>query len=360
MNLKSNVNIPFLSRVSAQEVLFFTKHLATMMKAGIPITESLETLIEQTKSPEFKRVLNDTSNDVKNGKSLGQALKKHAKIFDQFYTSLIDTGEESGTLDESLEFLAKQLSKNYQLRKKIQSAMLYPGIVMLATIVMGAFISLYILPQLVEFFGSFQIDLPFTTKILVIFSNIMKSYGVIIFGIIGVLAILLYALSKNTKVKPIWHYWILKLPLFGKLLAYGQLARFSRNLGTLLKSGVPVTRAIDVTSDTLTNVVFRKELMDVSGSLTKGKNIGETMADGKHNLFPPLVHRMISVGEKTGKLDETLLYLADFYEEEIDDISKNMGTIIEPILLIFIGLVVGFVALSIISPIYQLTGSIRR
>lgn len=360
MNLKTNIDLPFLNKVSPQDLLFFTKHLAIMMKAGIPITDGLETLVEQTKSSNFKTTLGVVLEDIRNGKSLAVALKKHPKVFDEFYYSLIEIAEEAGTLDESLEFLAAQLSKNYSLKKKIQGALMYPTIVLIATTLMGGFISLYILPQLVEFFESFQIDLPFTTKILVVFSKIMKSYGILIFGAGGGLVLLTYLLTKNPKVKPAWHSLQLRLPIVGPLISYGQLASMCRNLGTLIKSGVPVAHSIEVTANTLSNYRFKADLYDISKSLTKGKNIGDSMIEGKYEIFPPIVSRMIAVGEKTGKIDETLLYLGDFYEDEVDDISKNLSTVLEPILLITIGLVVGFVALSIISPIYTLTGSIHR
>lgn len=359
MKLNQNISLPFLNRTNPQELLFFTKHLSVMTKAGIPIVEALETLHEQIKSETFKAVVAGVSEEVKNGKSLAIAFGKHPKVFNAFYISLVEIAEEAGTLDESLEFLSVQLAKSYSLRKKIQSALMYPAIVLLATVGMGGFISLYVLPQLVEFFQSFQIDLPPTTKVLLMFSLLMKNYGILLFAVAIVLFFCFLALTRTKAVKPHWHSLMLKWPLVGKLIFYGQLSRLCRNFGTLIKSGVPVARSLEITANTLSNIKLKNDLLSVSESLTKGKNIGESMRDKKSYSFPPLVSRMVSIGEKTGKLDETLLYLADFYEEEVDDISKNLSTILEPILLITIGLVVGFVALSIISPIYQLTGSIR-
>jgi type IV pilus assembly protein PilC len=188
----------------------------------------------------------------------------------------------------------------------------------------------------------------------------MKDYGIFILIGIIIMIILFRITISLPKIKPVWHTFLLKIPIVGVLISYSQLARFSRNLGTLIKSGVAIVKSLEITAETLTNLRFRNDLLSVAKSLTKGKNIGDSMQKGKFQEFPPLVWRMISVGEKTGKLDESLLYLSDFYDDEVDDISKNLTTILEPILLIVIGLVVGFVALSIISPIYQLTGSIRR
>lgn len=358
--MKLAAQIQIFSKVSFLDKLLFTKHLAVMIKAGIPITEALATLVDQTKSQAFKKVLSGVLSDVENGQSLAKSLEKFPKVFDEFYVSLVEIGEESGTLEGNLEFLSLQLAKDYSLRKKIQGAMLYPGLVFTATFIMGGFIALFVLPKLVDFFSAFEIKLPITTRILLFFANTMKNYGVFIFGGLVLFMFVSSLVLSLPKVKPWWHRVILKFPLFGEMLAYGQLARFARNLGTLIKSGVPVTKSLETTADTLSNLKFKNDLNEINEYLTKGKNIGDALDSKKYAEFPPLVSKMISVGEKTGKLEETLLYLGDFYEDEIDNISKNLTTILEPVLLIAIGLIVGFVALAIISPIYELTGSIRR
>jgi type IV pilus assembly protein PilC len=331
-----------------------------MIKAGIPLAEALDTLVDQSRSASLRKVLSSVLKDVQNGQSLTKSLGKHPKVFDQFFISLIGIGEESGTLEENLEFLSKQMSKDFRLRRKIKGAMMYPAIVVFAMFIMGGFISFFVLPKLVDFFASFEIELPITTKILLFISTMMKDYGYLILAGFVTLIILLRLITRMSKVRPLWHAFLLRVPGAGKMISYGQLSRFARNLGTLIKSGVPITKALDITADTLSNLRFRNDLMEVSKSLAKGKNIGQTLKKRNFFEYPPLVSRMISVGEKTGKLDETLLYLGDFYEDEVDDLSKNLSTLIEPVLLIVIGLAVGFVALAIISPIYELTGSIRR
>lgn len=358
--MKATARLNLFSRISFLEKLLFTKHLSTMIKAGIPIAEALATLVDQSKSKTFRNVIEKVLSDIENGQTLAKSLGKHKQVFDQFYVSLIEVGEESGTLEENLEFLAKQLAKDYALRKKIQGAVLYPALVFFATFIMGGFIALFILPKLVDFFEAFEIELPITTKILLFMATTMRDYGILLAFCFLAISLLGYFAIQLPKVKPKWHSMVLVFPLFGELLAFGQLARFSRNLGVLLKSGVPITRSIEVTAHTLSNLKFQYDLLEVEKILSKGKNIGDALEQKKFSEFPPLVSKMISVGEKTGKLDETLLYLGDFYEDEIDNISKNLTTILEPILLISIGLVVGFVALAIISPIYELTGSIRR
>lgn len=346
--------------VTFLEKLLFTKHLATMVNAGITLPEALSVLIKQTKSIYFKKVLTEILQSIENGKSLAKSLLKHKHEFDELYVSLVSVGEESGTLEKNLEFLAKQLGKDYSLRNKIRGSLMYPTLVFTASLTMGGFIALFILPKLVDFYSAFDLELPLTTKLLLFFALLMRNWGVLI--VIGFICafILGYTIIQLPQVKPKWHALILKLPLLGELLAYAQIARFCRNLGVLLQSGVSVTKSLEVTASTLSNLKFRHDLLAVSTSLSRGKNIGETLSLDTYSEYPQLVSKMISISEKTGKLDETLMYLGDFYEEEIDTISKNLATVVEPILLLTVGLIVGFVALAVISPIYELTGSIRK
>jgi len=233
-------------------------------------------------------------------------------------------------------------------------------VVFIAAIIMGGFISLAVLPKLVDFFSAFEIELPTSTKILLFIANFMKAYGLLFFIGLFIFFFLLGLFLNSKPIKPWWHKVLLKMPLFGNLIRSGQLARFSRNMGTLLQSGVPITKALDTTAATLDNLTFKNHLAIVSDTLSKGKHIGVALEQHKFTEFPPLVSKMITVGEKTGKLEDTLIYLSEFFEDEIDTLSKNLTTILEPILLVVIGLTVAFVALAIISPIYELTGSIRR
>ena len=348
------------TKISNQEKVLFTKHLSTMFKAGIPLPESIETLILQTKSQSFKLVLKKVLSEVDNGQTLSKSLSHFPKIFDQFYVSLIQISEESGTLEQNLEFLTLQMTKDYNLRKKVKAALLYPGIILTAMLVLGVFLSIFILPRLVEFFESFDIELPVTTKILLWFARLMQSHGVIIFVLIGVLMVLVKFLVRIERIRFYWHILLIKLPVVGILVSYSQNARFTRNLGTLIKSGVPIVKSMEITADTLSNDKFKKDLYEISKILNKGRSIGFAMENKKYWEYPVIVSKMISVGEKSGKLDDVLLYLGEFYEDEIDDLSKNLSTVLEPILLIVMGIAVGFVALSIITPIYELTGSIRK
>jgi len=354
------MRIPYIrQKTPLIEVLMFTRHLSTMIKAGITISESLQTLQQQTKSSTFKQMIEQMYNDVQNGQSLANALKKHPDSFSQFYVSLIEVSEASGTLEQNLDFITLQLTKSYNLHKKVKSAALYPTVVLTATVLVSGFISYFVLPQLVDFFQSFDVELPFTTKILLFISTLFRDHGLLL-GIIFILGFGAWNMSIRSKWgKPLWDRLLLKLPIIGSFVSSSQMAQFSRNLGVLVKSGVPITRAVDVTATTLTNDLFIKDIAHISTYLTQGKNISSAIERHSFTEFSPLSVKMIGIGEKTGKVDEALLYLGDFYEEEIDNFTKNLTTILEPVLLLIIGAVVGFVALAIISPIYELSGSLR-
>jgi type IV pilus assembly protein PilC len=355
-----------LSNISFKEKLLFTKHLSVMIRSGLTVTESLSSLIEQNRSHELRDILERVLQNVKNGQSLSKSLQKFPRVFDKFYISLVHVGEESGSLDEALDFLAQQMAKSYSLQQKVRGALLYPGLVFSTTFVMGGFISLFVLPQLVEFFDAFEVELPFATKVLLFVANIMKDYGMALFGGLVFVMVATIMVLRVPFIKSHWHGILLKLPLFGQLFEGSEIARFSRNLGTLLKSGVSIIVALDTVAQTLDNVAVKKGIVGALDDVEKGKPLAKAL-QGRYytviglpfSVFPSLVIKMIAVGEESGNLEGNLLYLADFYEEEIDNFSKNLTTILEPIMLVIIGLVVGFVALAIISPIYELTGSIR-
>lgn len=356
-NKSAQIQIQLIKKVKLVEQVNFTKHLATMLKAGIPIDEGIETLREQTNNPYFRKVLTEALEDIKNGQTLSESLKKHKNAFSSFYISLIKISEESGTLEENMEFLAEQLNKAYILKKKIQGAMLYPTLIIVAAFVMGGFISLFILPQLVDFFDSFEVELPITTKILLAIANFMKTNGIFFFGGIIVAGIGLKLSITIHAIKKLWHKILLKLPIAGKIVQLNQLAKLSRNLGVLLKSGVPISKALSVTKDTLSNLKFKKITETMEEAIEKGQNVHDTLRQEKFSEIPSIFITMVKVGEKSGTLEDSLLYLGDFYEEEIDSFSNNLTTIIEPILLLGIGLGVGFIALAIVTPIYELTSS---
>jgi len=357
--MKLSTQIQLFSRVSFLDKLLFTKHLSIMIKSGITIVEALTILKDQTKSDAFKKILSAILGDIQNGKSLAKSLAKHPNVFNTFYISLIDVGEQSGTLDENLIYLANQLAKDYSFKKKVRGAMMYPMIVLAAAGIIGMGISIFVLPQLINLFTGFDVTLPLTTQILLSFAQIMQDFGIIIvFGIVGLIFLFRFLITTKA-VKPLWHGLLLSFPIFGKIVQNTELSTMTRSLGIMIKSGLPITKALEIEANMSPNIVFNQYSKRMLSGITRGHSLSQELESHYYKKIPLIAVKMIAVGEETGKLDETLLYLADFFEEEVDDATKNMSTMLEPIMLLGIGLVVAFVALAVISPIYQLTGSIK-
>lgn len=347
-----------LTSIKETDKLMFTKHLGVMIMAGIPITEALGTLEKDSKSPKLKNVIQDLKIQVEAGKSFSLALAMHPKIFDKVYINLITIGEESGTLDTTLKFLAEQLNKLHILKKKIQGAMMYPTLVVGVMFVMGIGLSLFVLPKLVDFFAAFDQQLPLSTRILLGFATLMKDHGILVVLIIIGIFVGFNILIKLPPIKKVWDKVIFKLPIFGNFLLESKMAELSRNMSVLLTSGVPILAGLNTLIESESNTYIKSSLQILETGLAKGKHMGETIASAKLVVFPSIFSKMVAVGERTGKLDEMLTYLADYYDEEIETLSKNLTTILEPILLVIVGLLVGFLAIAIIGPIYQITGSI--
>jgi len=305
-------------------------------------------------------VLADIGKEIKNGQTLEKALSRHPRVFDTFYRSIVGIGEESGNLEENLDHLAKIMAKSHEFSRKLQGAMLYPSIVLSVALVVGGGISVFVLPQLVDLFESIDVELPTATKVLLFLAQTMKNYGVaLILGAMLVFAFFLI-LIKSRPVKPLWHRLVLSLPLAGFFFQSSEIASFTRSLGMMLGRGLPISRALKIAEESEDNLVYKGYLGRIWGAVEKGKTIESELSSGKYPFIPLIVPKMIGVGERTGKLDESLLYLADFFEEEVDDMAKNLPTVLEPVMLVIIALVVAFLAFSIISPIYEFTASIKR
>jgi type II secretory pathway component PulF len=353
-------DIQIFSGVSYLDKVSFTKHLSVMIKSGIVISEAISTLVPQTKNRYFRLILNTILSDIENGQPFSKALARFPKVFDSLYINLVKVGEESGTLDENLIYLAEKLKKDYSLRKKIQSVMIYPTIVVTVAVVMGGYISIFVLPELINFFDSLNAKLPLSTQILLWFANLMKNYGIIIFAGLGAIIVGIKMLLQTSAVKPHWHEVLLKFPVFGQFTENVQLASFCRNLGVMLKSGLSITSALEIAEKGTDNLVFSGYIARIRNAVVRGKSIAAELSSGGFSHVPVIATKMIAVGEKTGKLDESLIYLGDFFEEEVDNTAKNFATIIEPVIFIVIGLVVAFLAFAIITPIYELMGSINK
>jgi len=350
--------------VSLVDKLLFVKHLGTMLQAGIDVTEALEVVADQTESKKFKSILRGMLSDVRSGKSLAASLSRYPKIFDQLYINIIKVGEESGTLEENLNYLAKEMENRMELRRNIRSAAFYPAIVLMATGGLGVVLAYFVLPRITKLFGSLDVELPASTKFLLWVSTTVENHGVLL--AIGSVAFFVFFsfLTRQNFFKPFWHGLLIHMPIIGNIIMHYNLALIHRTMGTLLKSGLTINRSLEITILTTANVIYQKRLKMALPEIEKGKKLSDSLVALQHRssktLFPLLAIKMIGVGEKSGRLDESLSYLSSYFEKEVSQTTKNLTTILEPLLLITVGLVVGFIAISVISPIYQLTGQFRR
>lgn len=344
-----------LTKISIKEKALFAKRLSFLIKAGLPIFESLTILRDQAKSGARSKIFDQVLKDVANGRSLSESLAKFSHNFDEFAINLIKVGEESGTLNENLDYLAEEMKKKQALRRKILGAMVYPIFIIVATLGISTLLTIYIFPKIMPIFASLDVKLPLATRILIYTSSFLKDYGIYLaLGFIGLIILFFFIIRTSEKFKLFIHKVILRTPLLGLISKNYHLANFCRTLGILIKSDIRIVKAFTIASETSSNLVYRKELQIISKNLLKGDKITAHMKKNTR-LFPDMLIHLIEVGEATGKLDESLIYLSELYEAEVDELTRNLSTVLEPALMIFMGIVVGFIAVSIISPIYEIT-----
>ncbi len=340
--------------VTLEEKIDFTRHLHIIIKSGITAVGSLRIIRKQATSKSLKKILDSIILDVENGKFLADALENYKDIFGEFYISVIRIGEKSGTLIENLKYLYEEMKKSRMLRSKVKVAMIYPAILFLATIAVAVFLTFYIFPKIISAFSSFGSNLPLPTKILIESLGFLKSYGLILLIVfLGLLVIFRLSL-KIKSIRYAVNFLMLKTPVLGVLIRNFNIANTARILGILLKSGMNIVESLMIAANALDNIVYKVSLQKASEEVRRGKPLSQFLAT-QPLLFPPILSEMIYVGETTGNLEETLLYLFDYYTEEIESALKNFTASIEPIIILFMGLIVGFVALAVILPIYSLT-----
>jgi len=319
-------------------------------------------LSEQSISPKLKRISKKIAKRVREGHQLSSSLARYPKIFDELFINIVRIGEESGTLEDSLSYVVDDLEDRHALRQKVVSASIYPAIVLASAVALGLLLTYFVLPKITNIITAVSVEIPLTTRMLLWISEVMENYGLfIITGFVG--AVILFRIIIALKpVKPIWAKFLLTIPIVNKLILGYNLALVNRTMATLLKSGLTIDRAVTVTAATTRNAVYKRRLEKLTQEIQTGTSVNTSIEqiDKHHKLFPLMMVKMISVGEKTGKLDATLSYLSEYYGKEVENTTKNLSSIVEPALLIGIGIVVAFVALSIISPIYEITGQLNR
>ena len=343
-------------RVSLLDRVIFARHLSIMLRAGLSLVEALDVLLDQAQSTKMQKIVKDIRKHVINGETLATSLNRFPGVFSGIFIGMVKVGEASGTLERNLEYIASQLERDYDLRRRVRAAMMYPIIVLSATLILGVVLSVFILPKLVRMFESFRMELPTITKAFLDLANFLVEYGWYVLGGLVVLIIFSSFIFRTPAAKPVLHKLTLQIPILKRLSKGLNLARMTRALSILLKSGVPITESIDITSRVVNNICFQRELQSSLKALQQGRTFASALTDERY--VPKMANRMINVGEKSGHLEESLAYLASFHEEEVNNITKNLSNIIEPILLIVIGIVLGLLAVAIISPIYQFTGSL--
>lgn len=346
--------------VKKTEILIFTRELAVLLKGGVALREALGSIASQSQFSVMKKVIERIIVDVENGQTLSHALGRYPKYFDHLYLSLVLIGEKTGSLPANLSSLALQIEKSYQLRTKIESIFLYPTIVFFTAMTMASVISVFILPKLVKLFDSFDITLPLATRALLWFAALMKEHGVVIFVALLGLLMALRLLTLVSIVKPVWHAILLKLPLMGSFLRSIYLSQFFRDIGVMLQSGLPLAELLSVEEKAMRNLVFSRMTAQLHRAALEGRTLSSELTEHYAELVPVTAVKMIAAGEQSGELGKTFLYLSDFLDEEVDRNAKSFTIILEPVLLIVIALVIAFLALAILSPIYSLTGSIHR
>jgi len=360
-DLKTIFNIEkfeyMISRVKDDELVMVTRNLGSMLVAGLPLTRALAVIQRQSKNPRLKGVLKDVLERINKGEQFYQTLSRHPKIFNDLYVAMMKAGEESGGMAESFKTLSIQMERSSSLRKKIKGAMMYPSIVLIVLTIIGILMMIYVMPSITGTFESIGTDLPATTQALISTSNFMSNNTILTFALlIGSIGGFIYAF-KTRIGKKVASWIIPRLPIIGAMAKETNSARTARTLSSLLSSGVDVIRALQITEQVVQNYYYKEIIREAAVRVEKGTALSEIFIE-REDLYPILVGEMILVGEETGGIANMLQELAVFYENEVEQKTKDLSTIIEPVLMVFIGVVVGFFALAVIAPIYSIGDSI--
>jgi len=343
--------------VSGKEFVIFSRQMAVMVEAKVPLLSALKGIIEQTENPYFSGILSAVLADVDEGKSLSDSLRRHPEVFTDLYVNMVQSGELSGNLQLSLENLADNIEKNYALTQKIKGVLYYPAFILSAFFLVGFLMITFVIPKLTEMLKETDAKLPITTQALMWIGSFMQHYwwAVLIIIIAAIAGLVYYVRTDDGKKE--FDVIKLKIPLVGKVLKYVYLARFSENLSTLVRSGIPIVSALQISGRIIGNIVYEKHISEAADKVKTGGTMSEVLAQKKD--FPSLMTQMIKVGEETGKLDTTLDTMAKFYTREADQIVSNLSAIIEPVLIVILGVGVGVLVFSIIIPIYNIAQGIK-
>ncbi|MFA6410362.1 MAG: type II secretion system F family protein [Candidatus Buchananbacteria bacterium] len=345
------------SRISLSQKIFFVQQLGVMLKAGISLSTALKTLADQSSSKNFKTILVDLQTNVEKGNLLSRGLEKYKKIFGELFINMIKAGETSGKLEEVLKQLFIQMKKDHAIIAKIKSAMIYPAIVIAMMVVIGILMLVYVIPTISGVFKEINVPLPLATRVLIAVSEFSVKYGIFLLAGFIAFVIIFGRIITLPKGKRQFNKALLALPIIGPIIKKVNIARFCRTLSSLLKTDIPIVQSFEITAKVLGNAVYQDALMDAKEKIKKGVNI-QVSLNPYPKLFPPVILQMVAVGEETGSLDTILEESAIFYEEEVDQTMTNLPSILEPVLMVILGVAVAGMAVAVIMPMYSLSQSI--
>lgn len=342
--------------VPMKEKVIFMRQMATMVGAGLPLSRSLEIMTQQTENPMFRRVLKDVLLSVQSGKSLSDSFRAQEEVFDEVTLNLIEAGEESGNLETILERLATELEEKNSLKSKLKSAMIYPIIILVVIVAVVILMMIVLIPSMATIYSDFDAELPAVTKVLMSMSDFLVHYWWAVLVVLAVLIIGGKFYLDSDKGKRRFDKIVLKIPVIGMIVTKMQLAQFTRVLALLLGSGLSIIKALELTGASLSNSMFKDTIMEAKSEVEKGGALAIPIARSEY--FPLLVSSMIAVGEETGEIDAVLTKVSQYYKEEVDVATTNMASILEPVFLIIMGLAIGFIALGVYMPMFQLSSAI--
>lgn len=355
-SFEQKLNIWFekiFSHISFVEKMLFVFHLQIMIKAGLSIVAALKILSEEMENKKLKKIISQIKNEVEKGRQLSEVLAQFPDVFPEIYVSMIAAGETAGRMEESLAQVYSQMKKSHDLMSHVRGAMVYPAVVIIAIVGIAIEMVVFVLPKILVMFKDFNAELPLPTRILIKTVEFTQKYGVyLIIGTVLFIALFIF-LYKKPAVKRAIHAFSLKLPIFGEVIKKINLASFTLTLSSLLDSTIPIIEAVRITASVQTNLIYRESLLKVSENLKTGTTLSQNLSPF-HNIFPPMVTEMVMVGEEAGKMNDMLKELSDYYANEVDSTMKNFSTIIEPVIIIIMGLMVAGIAVSVIMPMYSL------
>ncbi len=344
---------PQKKKVKLDDLVVFSRQLSTMVSAGIPVVNALDILGEQVENRSFKNIILTVRDDIETGSSLSEGMAKHSAVFSELYVNMVKAGESSGMLDEILDRVASYLEKASSLQKKVRSALIYPAVVSTMALIITTILLVFVIPVFKDIYAGFGAGLPRPTQALITVSEFMRRNFLFAIGGFFVLGIIMSRLARTEKGRLFMDSNSLRLPIFGILLRKVAISKFTRTFSTLVKSGVPILTCLEIVGKTAGNKAVERAVKGVHSSIREGESIATPLEDSK--IFPPLVVRMISVGEKTGELDKMLTKIADFYDDQIDSSVSGLTSMIEPLIIAFLGVVIGTIVICMFLPIFKMS-----